>query len=238
MVGGQVGRGQFHVFGLSVPRNTGSEDAILERVEPAHSRDIRGLEMRYGAVRMPNRGCQIGSARGWPPLGCRGKIRPVRGFRIPSGAYGAILVGARSQELGQWSIPSFRVRYLVADRQYEATFRQGMDLQVVRALPWAESSASFSSFQTEAHNIGCAFLSSTKFLRCKLRTGRCYEMKIVGPTRSACAGAALPRSARVVKAADSWLYRGFRCYVGRASVRCRNQVFEGFFLSERRSHST
>jgi hypothetical protein len=239
MVTGPVMRDQFHVFGLWVPKNTGSDEAVLESVVPSNPSSSRGLEMRYGAIRVPNRGCQIGSARGWPPLGCRGRIRPVKGFHVPSGARAQILIGARSHELGRWSVHAFRVRYHVGDRHFDATYEQGMGLHVVRDLPWADSSASFSSFQTESDNIGCAYLRSSKYLRCATRTGSCYEMKVVGPPRSACAGkAVLEPSAQVVKARDSWLYHGFRCYVGRASVRCRNQVFEGFFLSGRRSHST
>lgn len=121
MVTGPVKRGQFHVLGVVVPKNKGSDEAILESLEPSNPSSIRGLEMRYGAVRFPSGRCRVGSARGWPPLGCSGKIRPVRGFRIPSGAYGAVLVGARSQELGRWTIPAFRVRYRVGDGHFETT---------------------------------------------------------------------------------------------------------------------
>jgi hypothetical protein len=133
-------------------------------------------------------------------------------------------------------MPAFRLRYRVGDRHFETTYRQGMGLRLERDLPWLESSASFSSFQTAAGNIGCTYSKSTKLLRCAIRTGRCYEMKVAAPPKYDCAPEAVADpAARVVKARDSWLYHGFRCYVGRTSVRCRNQVFERFFLSGRKS---
>lgn len=233
-----VKRGQFLVVGVVTQRNEGSEDAVLEEVEPREPGWARGLEMRYAVVPAVSR-CRVGALRDWPPLGCATRLRPVRGFRVPRGGRALILAGARSQRLGRWSIPAFRLRYHVGSRRYETSYSQGLTLRVVPQPAWAHSSASFSSFQTEARNIGCAYLRSTKFLRCAIRTGPCYEMKLVGPPRSACARkAVLDPSARVGKARESWLYHGFRCYVGRASVRCRNQVFEGFFLSERKSHGT
>lgn len=131
---------------------------------------------------------------------------------------------------------------------------QGLGLRVVRDLPWPESSASFPAFQTEAHNIECYFIRSTESLRCDIRTGLkppprkaagCtrrmtgYEMKVVGHPQAVCAPeAVLLPILRVLKARTSWLFHGFRCYAGHSSIRCRNQVFEGFFLSKRRSHST
>jgi hypothetical protein len=234
-----VKRGQFLVVGVITQKNNGGQDAVLEEVEPREPDWARGLEMRYAVVPADNRGCRVGVMRDWPPLGCASRMRPVQGFRVATGGRALILVGARSQELGRWSIPSFRVAYRVGDRNFETAYSQGMGLRVVRDLPWAESSASFSAFRTEAGNIGCAYLHSTRFLRCAIRTGPCYEMKVVGPPRADCAEeSVLDPPARVVKARDSWLYDGFRCYVGRASVRCRNQVFEGFFLSGRKSHST
>jgi hypothetical protein len=83
MVTGPVMRDQFYVFGLWVPKNTGSDEAVLESVKPSNPSSSRGLEMRYGAIRVPNRGCQIGSARGWPPLGCRGGSGRSRAFTSP-----------------------------------------------------------------------------------------------------------------------------------------------------------
>jgi len=229
--------GQFLVITVIVPRNASGHEAVLERLEPVHSASTRGLEMRYAAVRNVGR-CRAGAARDWPPLGCRGELEPVNGFRVGTGEHALILVGARSQTVGRWWIPDFRLHYRIGDRRYETSYAQGMKVRVVRRLGYAESSASFSSFVTQARNIGCAFLGATRALRCELRSGPCYELRITGRP-SACADDLAPdRSARALKPRETWLYRGFRCYAGRASIRCRNQVFEGFFLSERRSHHT
>jgi hypothetical protein len=237
-VSGPVKRGQFFVLGLFVPKNESGQEVVLERLEPADPGLANALEMRYSAVLLQARGCRVGAARDWPPLGCRGKLRPVDGFRIPDGTETQILVGARSQQLGTWSIPAFRLRYRAGDRGYETTYREGMKLQVVRGLGFARRSASFASFETAAHNIGCAYTSATGVLRCELRSGPCYEMTIAGPPRDCAGGEPHNASDRVLKARGSWLYHGFRCYAGHANVRCRNQVFEGFFLSDRRSHRT
>jgi len=233
-----VKAGQFLVVGLAVPRNASEHEAVLERVEPSDRASARGLELRYAAVRSGSRHCTIGAMRDWPPLGCRGELEPVNGFRVRAGERAMILVGARSQSLGRWPLLQFRLRYHVGDDRYETKYGQGMKLRVVPRLSFAESSASFSSFQTAAHNIDCAYRPATRFLRCDLRSGPCYEVGITGQPR-ACAGKAVQnQAAAVLKPRDSWLYHGFRCYAGRASIRCRNQVFEGFFLSERRSHRT
>jgi hypothetical protein len=162
----------------------------------------------------------------------------VNRFRIHNGDFTEILVGARSQRLGKWSIPDFRLRYRVGDRHYETSYGQGMKVRVVPRPEFAHSSASFASFQTEAHNIRCAFVRATKAVRCDLRSGPCYELKIVGRSSVCAAGTPPTRSGRVLQAGASWLYHGFRCYAGHANIRCRNQRFEGFFLSERRSHRT
>lgn len=246
---GPVKRGQFLVVGVFTRKNESGHEVVLESIEPRDPDRAEGLELRYAAVQAPTRGCQVGALSNWPPLGCASKIRPVKGFRIARGAAETeILVGARSQHLGRWFIPAFRLRYSVGASHYETSYSQGIRVRVVRRLRGAESSASFPSFQTEAHNIGCAYTRSTGLLRCEIRTGLkegCpgssssgFEMMVTGPARPFCGGQAPERSARVLNARASWLYHGFRCYAGHSSIRCRNQVFKGFFLSPSRSRST
>ena len=148
-----------------------------------------------------------------------------------------ILVGVRANHPGRWSVLDFRLRYRMGDHSYEASYGQGLKIRVVPTMRGAQSSAAFSSFRTETGNVVCAYLEDARLLRCYRRSGPCYETSVGGrPQR--CSRTPPPAAAHVVRARDSWLYHGFRCYAGHSSVRCRNQVFEGFFLSSTRSHHT
>jgi hypothetical protein len=228
--------GQFLVTGVTTPKNESGHEVVLERLEPVDDAVARGLELRYAAVDPRSRTCRVGALRDWPPLGCRGETRPVNGFRVPEGEAALILVGARAQRTGRWSLLDFRLRYRIGGHHYATSYGQGMKLRVVRKMRGAKSSASFSSFRTETGNIACAYAATTRFLACNLRSGRCYEMALAGSARRCSDTAAHLRSAHVLKARETWLYHGYRCHAGHASVHCRNQNFKGFFLSARRSH--
>ena len=142
-----VRRGQFHVLGLFVPKNKGNR-----RCDPRE----RGAEQAEQHPRLGDALRRRPPPESWvhDRLGTRlaparlpGEDPPGPGVPDPEWSVRRILIGARS-------LPSFRVAYRVGDRNFKTTYLQGMGLRVVRDLPWAESSASFSAFRTEAGNIG------------------------------------------------------------------------------------
>jgi hypothetical protein len=227
-----VKRGQFFVIGVMVPPSASRESALLESLGPADPETAQGLELRYAVV-VSSRGCRVGAARNWPPLGCVTKMRAVKGFRVPGHGVAELLVGARSQRIGRWTIPAFRLHYRVGDRRYKTTYYQGMEPRVVRRLKSAEASAAFSSFRTEDGTIGCAYSRASRRLSCTRGGMFClgFVMTATGSPREACTLDLKP--VHVLNARQTWLYRGFRCYVGHSSVRCRNQIFKGFVVNQK-----
>jgi hypothetical protein len=247
MTSGSVPAGTTYVIGVNLPENASGVDTILESIEPSDSGRASGLEMRYAAVHVPNRGCQVGSAHGWPPLRCAGKAKPVGGFRFGNGRSVEILVGALAGSPGHWVIPDFRLRYSVGGRHYAATYAQGMNLRVRPA------STKFVFFRTPSRNIGCAWSTLDLTLRCDIRTGvkpppakpkGCendwtfgYEMSPAGRARVVCAGdTVLSSGARVIGYGGTWRGGPHTCKSRRSGLRCRNRTGRGFFLSRRHSY--
>jgi uncharacterized protein DUF6636 len=239
--------GTTYVVGFVVPKNTSDKEAVLESLEPGDPARAKGLRMRYAAVPLPSRGCQVGSAHGWPPLQCAGKMTPVDGFRVPVGATAQILVGALTTRPGHWVIPEFRLRYRVGDTHYERRYAQGMQL---KARP---ASTKFVFFQTPSHNIGCVYETVNLHLRCDILSGLkpppsrppgCqndwtfgYQMDPAGHARKVCAGdTVFSPSARVIRYGTTWRGGPFTCKSRRSGLRCRNRVGHGFFLSRQHAY--
>ena len=247
MIGGTFPAGETHVIGFFVPKNTSGREVILESLEPSDPDRAEGLHMRYAAVLLPSRGCQVGSAIGWPPLRCAGKMKPVDGFRVPAGATAQILVGAKTTRPGHWVVPAFRLRYKIGDTHYERTYAEGMKLKVRPA------STKFQFFQTPSHNIGCVYETVHLHLRCDILSGLkpppskppgCqndwtfgYQMDPAGRAQKVCAGdTVLSPGARVIRYGTTWRGGPFACKSRRSGLRCRNRTGYGFFLSHQHSY--
>jgi len=247
MIGGTIPAGTTHVVGFYVPKNTSDTEVLLESLEPSDPARAEGLRMRYAAVLLPSRGCQVGSAVGWPPLQCAGKMKPVDGFHVPAGATAQILVGAKTTRPGHWVVPEFRLRYKVGDRHYERTYAEGMELKVRPA------STKYELFQTPSHNVGCVYDTLNLHLRCDIRSGLkpaphkpsgCqndwtfgYQMDPAGRAHKVCAGdTVLSVNARVVRYGTTWRGGPFTCKSSGSGLRCKNRIGHGFFLSRQHSY--
>jgi hypothetical protein len=99
---------------------------VFDRLEPADSKQARGLRLRYAVVR----GCNIGGVYGWPPSECHRSLMPVEGFRYEGDPSVSILVGASSSRPGVWFIPAFRLHYRMDGRKFAAVYHQGLKIRV------------------------------------------------------------------------------------------------------------
>jgi hypothetical protein len=236
-----VKRGQFLVVGVFVPNHGSDRDVVLERLEPVDPGQTQSLEMRYAALRIPSPGCQIGAARGWLPSGCVSKIKPVNGFRVRRGADTEILVGARSQHPGSWSIEAFSLVYRVGDRRYQTTYAQGMTVRVVRGFGFGAGSRDIACEVDEvAQHVQCDISAAElKPLPPGCESGRAggYSLGRSGATQLYCGQPLLLPPETILGPGKSWRNDGLTCMT-RASgqLRCRNRSGHGFFLSRKHSY--
>jgi len=243
MNGAAVRVGQFLTVGIAIPANKSGKEAVFERLEPLDSAATRGLEIRYGAVHLPQRTCRFGAARAWPVPGCGGLTHPVNGFRYGDGEHAEILVAVRSSKPRNWVVPGFRLRYRTGGHRYEAVYSQGMRARVVRG----------SGFFAGTRDIGCEHDEVAQILRCGIsaadlkptprlsacdsRTPRGYLLHASGPTGLYCEETLILPGGETVRPGRSWHRHGLSCRVVAAGeLRCRNANDHGFFLSRKHSY--
>jgi hypothetical protein len=236
--------GQFLTTGVWLPRNKSGHPAVFERLEPLDSEWTKGLEIRYGAVHLPQRTCQVGAARGWPVPGCGGLAHPVGGFVYRDGEYAAqILVGIRSSTPRTWTIPAFRLRYRIGGHRYAAVYFEGTHGRVVRG----------SGFSAGTRDIGCEHDYVAQTLRCDIsaaelkpppRLSGCnsgipggYVLLPSGTTKFYCRETLMLPSQTILPVGTNWRQDRFSCrVVALGRLRCRNADGHGFFLSRQHSY--
>jgi hypothetical protein len=127
--GGPAKMGQIFVIGIVTPRNGADEDAVFQWVQSSDSDAVQGLELRFAAV--PDTGrCPIGSAYGWPPHGCRERLRENQRLQGSPGEGGVDFVGASAPQPGTWFVPAFKLEYKIDWREHTTVLEQGLELRV------------------------------------------------------------------------------------------------------------
>jgi hypothetical protein len=126
--------GKVGTYGGVNLQNTDEAPAVLERVEYVDR--TPGLRL-LGPFVAKNAG--IGLVREYPPRGLVGRLRPLRGYRVPPFHRIAddvdILLGVSPLRKGTLSYRALRLYYRVGDRHYITTFDEGVRLCAPGSVP-------------------------------------------------------------------------------------------------------
>jgi hypothetical protein len=117
--------GQAKSFGIDLPRNTGTEPAVLDAIRP--SSPTEGLRIvGYRVIVGSENGGQggVGAVDGYPPADYL--LHDVKGWFDSSGRNDAmIVVGMEATRAGMVGAPAWVLTYHVGSHSYTATYLQG-----------------------------------------------------------------------------------------------------------------